>query len=83
MPLGISLQAIALGKRPHIIVGTPGRVVDHLSNTKASAACCMSQDGTINGGLHMHQSCTGLQPEDAVISYIDCKLAFPMLETVS
>lgn len=28
-------QAIALGRRPHIIVGTPGRVVDHLSNTKA------------------------------------------------
>ncbi|KAG8640818.1 DEAD-box ATP-dependent RNA helicase 10 isoform X2 [Manihot esculenta] len=27
-------QAIALGKRPHIIVGTPGRLVDHLSNTK-------------------------------------------------
>lgn len=27
-------QAIALGKRPHVIVGTPGRVVDHLSNTK-------------------------------------------------
>ncbi len=27
-------QAINLGKRPHIIVGTPGRVVDHLSNTK-------------------------------------------------
>ena len=29
-------QAIAIGKRPHIIVGTPGRVVDHLSNTKVS-----------------------------------------------
>ena len=28
------MQAIALGKGPHIIVGTPGRVVDHLSNTK-------------------------------------------------
>jgi ATP-dependent RNA helicase DDX47/RRP3 len=27
-------QAIALGKRPHVLVGTPGRVVDHLSNTK-------------------------------------------------
>lgn len=27
-------QAIALGKRPHVVVGTPGRVVDHLSNTK-------------------------------------------------
>jgi ATP-dependent RNA helicase DDX47/RRP3 len=27
-------QAVALGKRPHILVGTPGRVVDHLSNTK-------------------------------------------------
>ncbi len=33
-----ALQAIALGKRPHIVVGTPGRVVDHLSNTKASVA---------------------------------------------
>lgn len=29
-------QAIALGKRPHVIVGTPGRVVDHLANTKVS-----------------------------------------------
>ena len=29
-----AMQAIALGKGPHIIVGTPGRVVDHLSNTK-------------------------------------------------
>ena len=27
-------QAIALAKRPHVLVGTPGRVVDHLSNTK-------------------------------------------------
>ena len=27
-------QAIAVAKRPHVIVGTPGRVVDHLSNTK-------------------------------------------------
>lgn len=27
-------QAIALARRPHVIVGTPGRVVDHLSNTK-------------------------------------------------
>jgi len=27
-------QAVALGRRPHVLVGTPGRVVDHLSNTK-------------------------------------------------
>ena len=27
-------QAISLAKRPHIVVGTPGRVVDHLTNTK-------------------------------------------------
>ncbi|CAN0901945.1 DEAD-box ATP-dependent RNA helicase 10 [Linum grandiflorum] len=27
-------QAAALGKRPHIVVGTPGRLMDHLTNTK-------------------------------------------------
>ncbi|KAK9131731.1 hypothetical protein Scep_011259 [Stephania cephalantha] len=27
-------QQIKLGKRPHIVVGTPGRLVDHLTNTK-------------------------------------------------
>ena len=35
-------QAIALGKRPHVIVGTPGRVVDHLSNTKVIVARSVS-----------------------------------------
>lgn len=33
-------QAIALGKRPHVIVGTPGRVVDHLTNTKVGVLHC-------------------------------------------
>ncbi|EXJ82805.1 ATP-dependent rRNA helicase RRP3 [Capronia epimyces CBS 606.96] len=27
-------QAIALGKKPHVIVATPGRLLDHLENTK-------------------------------------------------
>jgi ATP-dependent RNA helicase DDX47/RRP3 len=27
-------QAVALAKRPHIVVGTPGRIVHHLQNTK-------------------------------------------------
>lgn len=27
-------QAISLAKRPHIVVATPGRLIDHLSNTK-------------------------------------------------
>ncbi|KAJ6995003.1 DEAD-box ATP-dependent RNA helicase 10-like [Populus alba x Populus x berolinensis] len=30
----MGLQTIALAKRPHIVVGTPGRLLDHLSNTK-------------------------------------------------
>lgn len=34
LPCIVLCQAIALAKRPHVIVGTPGRVVDHLSNTK-------------------------------------------------
>ncbi|KAI3385664.1 hypothetical protein SNEBB_004714 [Seison nebaliae] len=28
------VQSLALGKKPHIIVGTPGRIIDHLENTK-------------------------------------------------
>ncbi|KAK3148538.1 hypothetical protein QOZ80_3BG0296300 [Eleusine coracana subsp. coracana] len=27
-------QVLALGKRPHIVVGTPGRLLDHLTDTK-------------------------------------------------
>ena len=27
-------QAIVLAKRPHVVVGTPGRLVDHLQNTR-------------------------------------------------
>ena len=40
-------QAVSLAKRPHIIVGTPGRVVDHLSNTKVRPidACLYKRGG--------------------------------------
>jgi ATP-dependent RNA helicase DDX47/RRP3 len=27
-------QAIALARKPHVIIGTPGRLIDHLENTK-------------------------------------------------
>ena len=42
-------QAIALGRRPHVIVGTPGRLVDHLSNTKVH---CLSEDSVNLFGKH-------------------------------
>lgn len=32
--MDIMSQAIALSKKPHIIVCTPGRLQDHLENTK-------------------------------------------------
>jgi len=32
--LDLMQQAISISKKPHIIIGTPGRVTDHLQNTK-------------------------------------------------
>ncbi len=32
--IDIMTQSIALAKKPHVIVATPGRLVDHLENTK-------------------------------------------------
>jgi ATP-dependent RNA helicase DDX47/RRP3 len=32
--LDMMQQAISLAKKPHIIVATPGRLADHLANTK-------------------------------------------------
>ena len=32
--MDIVSQAIALGKKPHVVVATPGRLLDHLENTK-------------------------------------------------
>uniref|UniRef100_A0A0D9X2G9 RNA helicase n=1 Tax=Leersia perrieri TaxID=77586 RepID=A0A0D9X2G9_9ORYZ len=29
-----TIQTISLAKRPHVVVGTPGRLLDHLTNTK-------------------------------------------------
>lgn len=36
-------QSIQLAKRPHVIVGTPGRVVDHLTNTKVRESAVRAQ----------------------------------------
>ena len=43
--IDIMAQAISLAKRPHVIVGTPGRVTDHLTNTKARRS-------ELPGGVH-------------------------------
>ncbi|KAI9111774.1 hypothetical protein K1719_017464 [Acacia pycnantha] len=36
--LDMTKQAIQIAKKPHVIVGTPGRVLDHLNNTKGFSA---------------------------------------------
>jgi hypothetical protein len=41
--IDIMAQAISLAKRPHVLVGTPGRVADHLTNTKARAFHCSAR----------------------------------------
>lgn len=33
----IMTQAVALARKPHVIIATPGRIVDHLENTKVRA----------------------------------------------
>ena len=32
--LDLMQQAVALSRKPHVVIGTPGRVLDHLQNTK-------------------------------------------------
>lgn len=50
-------QAIALGKRPHVIVGTPGRVVDHLSNTKVCNDKCSAALTPLDSNPASFNSC--------------------------
>jgi ATP-dependent RNA helicase DDX47/RRP3 len=48
-------QAVALGKRPHVIVGSPGRLVDHIANTKGfSLKVCLSVAGVGDVILRTH-----------------------------
>lgn len=49
-------QAIALGRRPHVIVGTPGRVVDHLSNTKVCCCCFAAVPAIYQACAFQHMS---------------------------
>ena len=51
-------QAIALGRRPHVIVGTPGRVVDHLSNTKVPCLLSLIKIEFFAAHLLLPLSCT-------------------------
>ena len=52
-------QAIALAKRPHVIVGTPGRVMDHLTNTKVRPQRLPQrhEQASAEGGLRRASRC--------------------------
>ena len=62
-------QAIALGKRPHILVGTPGRVVDHLSNTKVMPNILQNSFAIVGTSrlcsTRMLRSCVGIKSAEA------------------
>lgn len=53
-------QAISLSRKPHVVVGTPGRIVDHLENTKVRRWLCTC--GAAWEGAEWADPPAGLQP---------------------
>jgi hypothetical protein len=73
-------QAIALAKRPHVIVGTPGRVVDHLTNTKVGGGL---QEGSQQQLSKARQPHLDLPPASLVLAVAGtCKHALDAFAAV-
>lgn len=69
-------QALTLAKKPHILIATPGRLVDHLENTKGFNLRALKFLVRL---MYINKASTHLfQIEDPLIDFVCCWIGIPI-----